>query len=129
MPGQRPGDPEDLTGRAPNDLLQHRYAASFNAPVKPASLVSSGQVVNLPLILGLAVAVFGATTLLRFMLVSVGRRRRIGILKALWFLRRQLSSPGRHRQSRSWPSACPSDWQLAASPGTWPLPTSASQAS
>ena len=67
--------------------MQRSYAASFAAPVKPASLVNFGQVVSLPLLLGLAVAVFGAATLLHFLLVSVARRRRqVGTLKALGFL-------------------------------------------
>jgi FtsX-like permease family len=73
--------------------MQRRYAASFSAPFQPASLVNFGQVVNLPLILGLAVAVFGAATLLHFLLVSVARRRRqLGTLRALGFLRRQVAA-------------------------------------
>ena len=73
--------------------MQRTYAASFAAPVKPASLVNFGQVVSLPLLLGLAVAVFGAATLLHFLLVTVARRRRqVGTLKALGFLRRQVAA-------------------------------------
>jgi FtsX-like permease family len=73
--------------------MQRNYAASIIAPVQPAALVNFGQVVNLPLLLGLAVAVFGAATLLHFLLVSVGRRRRqVGTLKALGFLRRQVAA-------------------------------------
>jgi ABC-type antimicrobial peptide transport system permease subunit len=73
--------------------MQRTYAASFAAPFKPASLVNFGQVASLPLLLGLAVAVFGAATLLHFLLVSVARRRRqVGILKALGFLRRQIAA-------------------------------------
>jgi hypothetical protein len=73
--------------------MQRTYATSFAAPVKPASLVNFGQVVSLPLLLGLAVAVFGAATLLHFLLVTVARRRRqVGTLKALGFLRRQVAA-------------------------------------
>ena len=63
------------------------------SPFKPASLVNFGQVVSLPLLLGLAVAIFGVATLLHFLLVSVARRRRqVGTLKALGFLRRQVAA-------------------------------------
>jgi hypothetical protein len=73
--------------------MRRRYAASFTAPVKPTSLVDFGQVVNLPLLLGLAVAVFGAATLMHFLLLSVARRgRQVGILKTLGFLRRQIAA-------------------------------------
>jgi hypothetical protein len=73
--------------------LARRYAASFTTPVKPTSLVDFGQVVNQPMILGLAVAVFSTATLLHFLLVSVARRRRqIGTLKALGFLRGQVAA-------------------------------------
>ena len=73
--------------------MQRSYAASFAAPVQPAALVNFGQVVNLPLLLGLAIAVFGAATLLHFLLVSVARRQRqVGTLKALGFLRRQVAA-------------------------------------
>jgi predicted lysophospholipase L1 biosynthesis ABC-type transport system permease subunit len=73
--------------------MQCRYAASFTQPTEPASLINFVQVVTLPLLLGLAVAVFGAATLLHFLLVSVARRRRhLGTLKALGFLRRQVAA-------------------------------------
>ena len=63
------------------------------SPFKLASLVNFGQVVSLPLLLGLAVAIFGVATLLHFLLVSVARRRRqVGTLKALGFLRRQVAA-------------------------------------
>ncbi len=73
--------------------LQHRYAAGFTLPVKPTSLVNFGQVADLPLLLGLAIAVAGAVTLLHFLLVSVARRRRqLGTLKAIGFRRRQVAA-------------------------------------
>ncbi len=73
--------------------LEHRYAAGFTLPVKPTSLVNFGQVADLPLLLGLAIAVAGAVTLLHFLLVSVGRRRRqIGTLKAIGFRRGQVAA-------------------------------------
>ena len=90
--------------------------------------------VNLPLILGLAVAVFGAVTLRHFLLVSVARPR--------W----QVGTPQGHRTPAAaiaaaitWQAETVAvvalvlglllGWRRAASPGTWPPPTSASQAS
>jgi ABC-type antimicrobial peptide transport system permease subunit len=55
-------------------------------------LVNFGESVNFPLLLALALAVFGAATLLH-LLVSVARRRvEAGLLKALGFVRRQVAA-------------------------------------
>jgi putative ABC transport system permease protein len=54
-------------------------------------LVNFGQAVNFPLILGFMLALFGIATLLHLLVVSVARRRReIGLLKALGFVRAQV---------------------------------------
>ncbi len=56
-------------------------------------LVNFGESVNFPLLLALALTVFGAATLLHLLLVSVARRRaETGLLKALGFVRRQLAA-------------------------------------
>jgi hypothetical protein len=69
----------------------HSSVAQF--PVVPTSLVNFGQAVNFPLILGLALAVFGAATLLHLLVVSVVRRRReTGLLRAIGFVRSQVVS-------------------------------------
>ncbi len=70
-----------------------RYVARDNAtrPTIPTSLVNFGQAVNFPLILGFVLAVFGVATLLHLLVVSVVRRRReIGLLKALGFVKAQV---------------------------------------
>jgi ABC-type antimicrobial peptide transport system permease subunit len=60
-------------------------------PVTPANLVNFGQAVNFPLIFGLVLVVFGITTLVHVLVVSVARRRReAGLLRALGFVRRQI---------------------------------------
>jgi ABC-type antimicrobial peptide transport system permease subunit len=48
--------------------------------------------VDFPLIFGLVVILFGVATLMHFLVVSVGRRRReVGLLKSLGFIRRQVA--------------------------------------
>jgi ABC-type lipoprotein release transport system permease subunit len=62
-------------------------------PAKPTVLVNFGQSVNFPLLLAIALTVFGAATLLHLLLVSVARRRvEAGLLKALGFVRRQVAA-------------------------------------
>jgi hypothetical protein len=71
--------------------LETAYGNGAVAPVVPTSLVNFGQSSDLPLFLGLAVALFGAAALLHFLLVSVSRRRRdTGMLMTLGMLRRQV---------------------------------------
>ncbi len=74
-----------------------RYIADYPGlaalPQTPADLVNFGQAVNFPLILGVALGVFGAATLLHLLVVNVTRRRReMGLLKALGFVPRQLGA-------------------------------------
>jgi hypothetical protein len=71
--------------------LEAAYGNGAAPPVTPTSLVNFGQSANLPLVLGLAVALFGSATVLHFLLVSVRRRRRdTGMLKTLGMLGRQV---------------------------------------
>ncbi len=71
--------------------LESAFGNGAELPIRPTTLVNFGQVANLPLLLGIAVGLFGAATLLHFLLVSVSRRRReVGMLKTLGFLRRQI---------------------------------------
>jgi predicted lysophospholipase L1 biosynthesis ABC-type transport system permease subunit len=71
----------------PRYLSAHGYDAFFYS-----SGVNFGESVNFPLIFGLVVALFGVATLIHFLVVSVARRRReIGLLKALGFVRRQVA--------------------------------------
>jgi hypothetical protein len=59
----------------------------------PISLINFGEAVNFPLIFGAMLAVFGAATLLHLLVVSVSRRRReVGLLKVLGFVKRQIAS-------------------------------------
>jgi ABC-type antimicrobial peptide transport system permease subunit len=63
-----------------------------NFPAPPTNLVNFGQAVNFPLIFGAILILFGAATLLHVLVVSVTRRRReVGLLKALGFVRRQVA--------------------------------------
>jgi hypothetical protein len=76
-------------GQADVARLAAAYPDEVNLPYPPTSLVNFGEV-NFPLLFGLAVAVFGAATLVHALVVSVGRRRReTGLLKVLGFVRRQ----------------------------------------
>jgi hypothetical protein len=79
-------------GRAALDKVAKEYAASISYPVTPANLVNFGEAVNFPLIFGLVLIVFGITTLVHVLVVSVTRRRReAGLLRALGFVRRQIA--------------------------------------
>jgi FtsX-like permease family len=79
-------------GQAALDSVAKEYAASISYPVTPADLVNFGQAVNFPLIFGLVLIVFGITTLMHVLVVSVARRRReAGLLRALGFVRRQIA--------------------------------------
>jgi ABC-type lipoprotein release transport system permease subunit len=71
--------------------LESAYGNGAVVPLVPTSLVNFGQSSDLPLFLGLAVALFGAAALLHFLFVSVNRRRRdTGMLKTLGLRERQL---------------------------------------
>jgi uncharacterized integral membrane protein len=66
------------------------YPSNATVPVTPANLVNFGQAVNFPLILGAVLVLSGAASLVHVLVVSVARRRReLGLLKALGFVRVQ----------------------------------------
>jgi ABC-type lipoprotein release transport system permease subunit len=72
--------------------LNREYPSDVNFPAPPTNLVNFGQAVNFPLIFGAILVLFGAATLLHVLVVSVTRRRReVGLLKALGFVRRQVA--------------------------------------
>ena len=76
-------------GQADLARLARAYPTEVNFPLPPTNLVNFGQT-NFPWLFGLAVAVFGIGTLVHALVVSVGRRRReVGLLKVLGFVRRQ----------------------------------------
>ncbi len=73
-----------------NDVAHYLHADPNVAhlPTTPTSLINFGEAVNFPLILGFVLALFGAATLVHLLVVSVARRRReIGLMKALGFVR------------------------------------------
>jgi hypothetical protein len=79
-------------GRTALGRVAKEYAASISYPVTPANLVNFGEAVNFPLIFGLVLIVFGITTLVHVLVVSVARRRREAcLLRALGFVRRQVA--------------------------------------
>ncbi len=84
-------------GGAAEDAALARYVSKYPdfaaEPAKPTVLVNFGESVNFPLLLALALTVFGAAALLHLLLVSVARRRaEAGLLKALGFVRRQVAA-------------------------------------
>jgi hypothetical protein len=88
MAGLRPG----RAGRADALRYARLYPANAALPVKPTDLVNFGEAVNFPLILGVVLVLFGAATLIHVLVVSVARRRReLGLLKAIGFVRRQVA--------------------------------------
>ena len=79
-------------GRAALTRLARAYPSDVNYPGPPTNLVNFGEAVNFPLIFGLVLILFGTATLTHFLVVSVVRRRReVGLLKALGFVRRQVA--------------------------------------
>jgi hypothetical protein len=82
----KPGAP----GQAAVARYVRAYPSNAVVPVTPTNLVNFGQAVNFPLILGAVLVLFGAATLVHVLVVSVARRRReLGLLKALGFVRLQ----------------------------------------
>jgi ABC-type lipoprotein release transport system permease subunit len=80
------------TGRSALNRLVATYHSDVSFPVAPTNLVNFGQAVNFPLILGSVLIIFGIATLFHVLVVSVTRRRReVGLLKSLGFLRRQIA--------------------------------------
>jgi hypothetical protein len=80
-------------GKAALDHYLAAYSSITSKPLTPTSLVNFGQAVNFPLIFGAMLAVFGAATLAHLLAVSVARRRReVGLLKVLGFVKGQVVS-------------------------------------
>jgi hypothetical protein len=80
------------TGQAAVGRLARAYPGDVSYPLPPTNLVNFGEAVNFPFILGLVLILFGVATLLHVLVVSVTRRRReVGLLKALGFVRRQVA--------------------------------------
>jgi len=72
--------------------LSREYSSDVTFPSPPTNLVNFGEAVNFPLIFGAILILFGAATLLHVLVVSVTRRRReVGLLMALGFIRRQVA--------------------------------------
>ncbi len=82
----------DSAGRSALQRLVATYSGDVSFPDAPNNLVNFGQAVNFPLILGSVLIVFGVATLLHVLVVSVTRRRReVGLLKSLGFVRAQVA--------------------------------------
>jgi len=82
----------DEQGRAALASLSRNYSSWIAFPQPPTNLVNFGQAIDFPLIFGAIVVVFGVGTLLHLLLTSVNRRRReMGLLKSLGFVRRQIA--------------------------------------
>jgi hypothetical protein len=89
LAGLEPGAP----GRAALARYLRAYPGITTVPVTPTNLVNFGEAVNFPLILGIVLVLFGAATLVHVLVVSVARRRReLGLLKALGFVRHQAAA-------------------------------------
>ena len=79
-------------GAAARHKVVREFAAAISYPVTPSNLVNFGEAVNFPLIFGVVLIVFGIATLVHVLVVSVARRKReIGVLMALGFVRRQIT--------------------------------------
>jgi ABC-type lipoprotein release transport system permease subunit len=82
----------DAQGRAALRSLGRTYSNEILYPSPPTNLVNFGESINFPLIFGVIVVLFGATTLLHLLLSSLNRRRRdVGLLKSLGLYRRQVA--------------------------------------
>jgi hypothetical protein len=81
------------TGRGAMARYVRAYPDNTTVPVPPTNLVNFGEAVNFPLILGGVLVLFGVATLVHVLVVSVARRRReLGLLKALGFVRHQAAA-------------------------------------
>jgi ABC-type lipoprotein release transport system permease subunit len=78
-------------GRATIARYERRYPYLVSQVTPPINLVNFGEAVNFPLIIGVVLALFGATTLLHMLVVSGARRRsETALLKTLGFVRSQV---------------------------------------
>lgn len=81
-----------LRGQAELTRLSRVYSSVVQLPNPPTTLVNFGEAVNFPLLFGVILVIFGTATLLHLLVVSVVRRRReVGLLKTLGFVRRQVA--------------------------------------
>ena len=79
-------------GAAAAATVSRDLGNDLSLPQEPIDLFNFGQALNLPLLLGLVVAIFGAATLAHLLLVSLNRRRtELAVLKSLGFVRGQVS--------------------------------------
>jgi hypothetical protein len=79
-------------GQAAIDQLAREYPTDVEFPTPPTNVVNFGDAVDFPLLFGVLLVVFATTTLLHVLVVSVARRRReVGLLKALGFVRAQVA--------------------------------------
>lgn len=89
LAGLQPGS----AGHADAQRLTRQYPGYASLAVKPTDLVNFGEAVNFPFILGVILVLFGAATLIHVLVVSVARRRReLGLLKAIGFVRHQVAA-------------------------------------
>ena len=92
------------TGNAALARHIRKYPALTYRPGKPISLVNFGESVSFPLLLGVALSLFGAATMLRLLLVSVaGRRHEAGLLKV-----------GRGQAAKAAPGKPPQDGRMSS---------------
>jgi ABC-type lipoprotein release transport system permease subunit len=83
---------QNAQGRSALSSLSNSYSGQANLPYPPTNLVNFGRAINFPLIFGIIVVAFGIATLLHLLLTSLTRRRReMGLLKSLGFVRRQIA--------------------------------------
>jgi hypothetical protein len=79
-------------GMVARNEVGKEYSAAISYPITPSNLVNFGEAVNFPLTFGLMLILFGVMTLVHVLVVSVARRRReVGLLRALGFVRRQIA--------------------------------------
>ncbi|HTS96647.1 MAG TPA: FtsX-like permease family protein [Streptosporangiaceae bacterium] len=79
-------------GQAALNRLARAYPSDVTYPVPPTNLVNFGEAVNFPLLFAGLLVLFALAALVHVLAVSVTRRRReTGLLKALGFVRRQIT--------------------------------------
>jgi ABC-type lipoprotein release transport system permease subunit len=79
-------------GTAALASLARAYPSNVSYPSPPTNLINFGEAVNFPLLFGLMLIIFGSATLVHVLVVSVVRRRReVGLLKAIGFVRQQVA--------------------------------------
>ncbi|MGH2717157.1 MAG: ABC transporter permease [Actinomycetota bacterium] len=80
------------TGAAARANVSTELGGDLLLPQEPIDLFNFGQALDLPLLLGIVVAIFGAATLTHLLLVSLSRRRsEMAVLKSLGFVQGQVA--------------------------------------